>query len=416
MAISQTTLDMSNKLEHHFTHGCLGDYIETELIPERLTQIRGKVPGPRSSDVVRDVNRVDASLKPSHGVPSVASGPRGPLFRQLNSYSANRTCPQRTSGSSQGGTHRAQPASRRAKNRPFSNAKQPNKRRRKANSDDSDDNDDKSTPSRGKKPADSKSDSRKFACPILTAFPGSGLQCHDRGGFDDTSRVKYVKLQPFHDKYQCRRCGMIYEEDDQYEDHVRTNACTPPPRGVYILVVNRKQVKELRSREGLQGMSEEDRWDKIYRTIFRVDCLHSPYVEEHTEHRVQEAPQQLQEIPQQQQEVPQQPQGTSLQMPLELAQQLQSALQEFQEMRQGQRQIVDQLARHEAYFQTQRALQPPPNIRQEPQQFDGTSYAGSQFYMPGNTGAGYYYDDNDTIDPAILQLMQSNANPQGPGV
>ncbi|OTB11158.1 hypothetical protein K445DRAFT_230398 [Daldinia sp. EC12] len=268
-------LDMSNKLEHHFTNGCLGDYIGTELIPERLTQIRGKVLGPRPSNVVRDVNRVNDSLKPPQDVPSAASGPRGPLSRQLNPYSANRTCPQRTSGSSQGGTYRAQPASRQAKNRSSSNAKQPNKRRRKTNSDDSDDNDDKSTPSRGKKPADSKSASRKFACPILKAFPDSGLQCHDRGGFDDTSRVK-EHIYRVHDKYQCRRCGMTCEEDDQYEDHVRTNACTPPPRGVYILVVNRKQVKELRRREGLQGMSEEDRWDKIYRTIFRADCPYSP--------------------------------------------------------------------------------------------------------------------------------------------
>ncbi|KAI1801480.1 hypothetical protein F4811DRAFT_555770 [Daldinia bambusicola] len=430
----QAMLGTPNELEHYWSRGSLGDYIGTESISERLIKIPGKNLGPRCSDVELAVNKVNA-LKYPHRVLSAAFGPKRPLFRQLNPYSAitNRTHPQRTSCSSQGGGYRAQLASSQVKDGPSSNARQPKKRRKKS-SDDSDEDDDRSTPGNGKKSANSKGNGRKFACPFKKKFPHSSLQCHDGGGFDDTSRVK-EHIYRAHDKYQCRLCGETFEKDDKYEDHVRMNSCTPPslPERPPILVANRLQLKDLRSRAGLQDMSERDRWHKIYKLLFlknndELPRHISPYVEVHAEHRAQEAPRQLREIPQQQQEVQRQ-----LQIPAQLQQFFQQSLQQFlqplqgiqqqiqvlsQQMRESQQanqQVQNRLAGHEARIQAQERAWVPPDPPQSQQ--DGVplfNSLGSQFRNSENTSVGDYAPYDGFMDPRFLRNTDENGPSTGP--
>ncbi|KAI1473042.1 uncharacterized protein F4812DRAFT_454861 [Daldinia caldariorum] len=404
MANSQGMLGTPEELGHYCSRGSFVDYLETESISERLTKIPGKNLGPRCSDVERAVNK-----EYSHGVRLAALGAKRPLFRQLNTYSAttNRTCPQRTSGSSQSGGYSAQPASRQVKAGTSSNARQ-SKKRRKNNSDGDNGDDDERTPSGSKEPANSKGDGPNFACPFLKKFPHSSLQCGGRDGFPNTSRVK-EHIYRAHDKYQCRRCGITFEQDDRYEVHVRTNSCAPPspPEHVPVLIANRKKLGLLRNREGLQYMSERDRWHKIYKLLFPEVTKEelrqiSPYVEEHAEHRVQEAPQQPQAIHQQQQEVPQQQQISaqlqqffqqSLQPLQGIQQQMQVLSQQMRESQQASQALQNQLAGHEAWIQAQGRAS---------DDFSFFTSVGSQFSNLENSSVGNQPTDDGLIDPRFL--------------
>ncbi|KAI1373547.1 hypothetical protein F4677DRAFT_448378 [Hypoxylon crocopeplum] len=149
--------------------------------------------------------------------------------------------------------------------------------------DDDDDDDDTSSMGRGKKPRYSDGsidDGRKFGCPFGKKHPHLSPRC-ERRGFKDTSRVK-EHIYRDHLVFQCTRCGITFSEDATWKQHQHSNPpCESVDHGPPQNAINQDQREMLRSRKGLKGLSESDRWLQIYKTVFpdAEPPYPSPYLE-----------------------------------------------------------------------------------------------------------------------------------------
>ncbi|KAI2780976.1 hypothetical protein F4815DRAFT_444875 [Daldinia loculata] len=449
--------NLENQLSHQ-KH--LENCLRIEQVQERLTQVPGKVPGPRCSDIKATLDRVDDIWQTSYelrdrdvrriglghilntSAPRVDSNLRRPVLSQETSI----TCAQGIPGSSRGGTQHIHIAGHQPTVSSSSNPRRKRIRKRKKHGDDDDDDDDGVSPSHGKKPAYLKGLRPKFACPFLKVSPLLPLHCHDEGGFADTSRVK-EHIYRKHRSPQCLLCGEVFDRNEEYREHLHMRSCTPPENGFPTLVIHNGQENAMRSRQGLRGLSEEEKWHRIYLIIFpgAHRPYPSPYVEEHADYQLQEAPrqpqelshelqqvitqeiqQQLEEVPQQPeelpQELPQSPQGVSGQ-PQSVPQQLQEVQQEIlreirqqlEEVRQVIRQEVRQAVQQEVRLQFQEAWRAfPPYLPQQPWQDDGSLPGiGAQFPIQGNSSGEYNHID-DFINPVFLQGEVPNMSEQVP--
>ncbi|KAI0853577.1 hypothetical protein F5Y00DRAFT_257598 [Daldinia vernicosa] len=173
------------------------------------------------------------------------------------------------------------------------------RQRKKPHGNGNDDDDDRGTPRRGKKLARSKGASRRFACPFAKAFPDSLRNCHERGGFENTSRVK-EHIYRKHLVFQCPRCNKAFRQKRELDEHVRaiepceTTMYTPSRLAINY---NGSRVERLRSRGDLRNLSEEQKWFRIYETIYPTanPPYPSPYVDEHANLLRQELKQELRE-------------------------------------------------------------------------------------------------------------------------
>lgn len=72
-----------------------------------------------------------------------------------------------------------------------------------------------------------------------------------------------------HLKFQCIRCGEVFGKAEHLKGHQRSSrACeniNPKPPSDAI---NQEQKEKIRSREGLKGMSEPEKWIRIYKIIY----------------------------------------------------------------------------------------------------------------------------------------------------
>ncbi|KAI0848151.1 hypothetical protein F5Y00DRAFT_262785 [Daldinia vernicosa] len=445
--------NLENQLSHReYLDNCL----RFELVQERLTQVPGKPPGPRCSDVKATLERVDDIWPIPHdlGAGEVgntlnASVPR-PYSRLALSQGTSVTCAQGIPGPSRGGTQHIHIAGHQPTVSSSLNPSRKRTRKRKKHSDDDDDNDDEGSPSYGKKPASLKNPRPKFACPFLKVFPHLPLHCHDEGGFADTSRVK-EHIYRKHRNPQCPFCGTVFGRNEECTEHLLMRSCTPPENGFPILVIHNGQENEMRRRQGLRGLLEEEKWYRIYSIIFPEAArpYPSPYVEEHAGYQLQEEPRQPQELshevrqvimqemwqlekdpqqPEQPQELPQElpqpPQGVSGQ-PQSVSQQLlevqqtiiREMRQQLQEVRQAIRQEVRQVIQHEVRLQLQEAWRIfPPYFPQQPWQGDGPSLLGigAQLPIPGNSSGENGHNGHEFVDPVFLQGEMLNMFEQVP--
>ncbi|KAI2628606.1 hypothetical protein GGR54DRAFT_587974 [Hypoxylon sp. NC1633] len=149
--------------------------------------------------------------------------------------------------------------------------------------DDDEDDDDTSSTGRGKRPKYSDGnldDGRRFCCPFGKKHPHLSPRC-ERRGFRDTSRVK-EHIYRDHLVFQCTRCGVTHAEMAVWKQHQLSNPpCESIEYGPLLDAINQEQKEVLRSRKGLKGMSEPDRWYQIYKTVFPDAELPypSPYLE-----------------------------------------------------------------------------------------------------------------------------------------
>ncbi|KAI0836312.1 hypothetical protein F5Y06DRAFT_106884 [Hypoxylon sp. FL0890] len=106
----------------------------------------------------------------------------------------------------------------------------------------------------------------KFGCPFHKAYPHRFPCCRERS-LRDTSRVK-EHIYRSHLVFQCTRCGGTFPEKMAWESHQRSNpACKSVDHGPVKYAINQQQREILRSRKGLKGTSEPDRWFQIYKMV-----------------------------------------------------------------------------------------------------------------------------------------------------
>lgn len=100
------------------------------------------------------------------------------------------------------------------------------------------------------------------------------------------SDPNYMYLIPFlhfnrehiyrkHRSPQCLLCGEVFDRNEEYREHLHMRSCTPPENGFPTLVIHNGQENAMRSRQGLRGLSEEEKWHRIYLIIF--PGAHRPY-------------------------------------------------------------------------------------------------------------------------------------------
>lgn len=73
---------------------------------------------------------------------------------------------------------------------------------------------------------------------------------------------------------QCVRCGQIMKSEVELQHHLQqTDICAK-----VVFAVDRsdrfgkKQEEAMRSRKGIQKLSEKDKWESMYRVLFGQDC------------------------------------------------------------------------------------------------------------------------------------------------
>ncbi|KAI1411111.1 hypothetical protein F5Y13DRAFT_66901 [Hypoxylon sp. FL1857] len=105
-----------------------------------------------------------------------------------------------------------------------------------------------------------------FGCPFHKAYPYRFPSCKERS-LKDTSRVK-EHIYRSHLVFQCQRCGDTFPEEMALGEHLRSNpACESVDHGPVEYAINQEQREILRSRKGLKGTSEPDRWLQIYKMV-----------------------------------------------------------------------------------------------------------------------------------------------------
>ncbi|KAF9637727.1 hypothetical protein BFW01_g8623 [Lasiodiplodia theobromae] len=129
--------------------------------------------------------------------------------------------------------------------------------------------------------------SRRLSCPYFKKDPGrlrSNHSCSKPPGFENANRVKEHIYRAHRTLPECPRCFEELETVEQLSNHLREGLCDTldkedrPEREA----ITNEQVEKLKSKKDLKGLSEEDKWRKMYRIIFALDEdaeTPSPYFE-----------------------------------------------------------------------------------------------------------------------------------------
>ncbi|CZR68989.1 uncharacterized protein PAC_18890 [Phialocephala subalpina] len=133
-------------------------------------------------------------------------------------------------------------------------------------------------------PADPE-DSLKFACPYrkhaprkYNHFAREWRSCA-LTSFSSVARVK-GHLYQRHRIFQCERCSELFKDEHKLKDHfmaVKTCDLKPP---ITVDGITCKLERQLRSRKKTHNtQTQEDRWKAIYRILFPLEIIPSPYFE-----------------------------------------------------------------------------------------------------------------------------------------
>ncbi|KAI1086061.1 hypothetical protein F5B19DRAFT_200487 [Rostrohypoxylon terebratum] len=105
-----------------------------------------------------------------------------------------------------------------------------------------------------------------FACPFHKAYPHKFPRCRGRT-LRDTARVK-EHLYRQHLVYQCTRCGDTFDGWPTLNRHQRSDPpCDTVDKRVPLYAINQEQKDILRSRKGLKGVGEHEKWLQIYKMV-----------------------------------------------------------------------------------------------------------------------------------------------------
>ncbi|KAF8854835.1 hypothetical protein BDZ45DRAFT_596462, partial [Acephala macrosclerotiorum] len=160
-------------------------------------------------------------------------------------------------------------------------------KRHKDNSEDSpeDGNEDPKRHRRSNTPPTELEDSLKFACPYrkhnprkYNHFAREWRSCA-LTSFSSVARIK-GHLYQRHRIFQCERCSELFKDEHKLRDHfmaIKTCNLQPP---VIVDGITCKLERQLKSRKKTHStQSQEDRWKAIYRILFPLEVIPSPYFE-----------------------------------------------------------------------------------------------------------------------------------------
>ncbi|KAM0234075.1 hypothetical protein ACHAP5_010176 [Fusarium lateritium] len=120
----------------------------------------------------------------------------------------------------------------------------------------------------------------KLACPFVKEYPGEKWRCCQKGWhsvhrINEREHIYRSHRAPLH----CKRCFSIVKTEKQLELHLRQEkACEVlhPPREMPGIDAETKE--RLKSRQGIQHNSEEERWTRMYKILFPLaQQVPSPY-------------------------------------------------------------------------------------------------------------------------------------------
>ncbi|KAF5670056.1 hypothetical protein FHETE_4739 [Fusarium heterosporum] len=120
--------------------------------------------------------------------------------------------------------------------------------------------------------------SPNLACPFVKEYPGEKWpRCQK--GWPSVHRIKEHVYRTHKAPIHCKRCFIIVKTEKQLELHLRQAvACEVinPPREMPGIDAETKE--RLKSRRGIQNISEEEKWTHMYRILFPLaQDIPSPY-------------------------------------------------------------------------------------------------------------------------------------------
>ncbi|KAF4331857.1 hypothetical protein FBEOM_14367 [Fusarium beomiforme] len=117
-----------------------------------------------------------------------------------------------------------------------------------------------------------------LACPFVKEYPGEKWpRCQK--GWPTVHRIKEHIYRSHKAPIHCKRCFTIVKTEKELDIHLRQEpACEVIYPPIEMPGINNETKERLKSRRGIQNISEEEKWKHMYRVLFpETEDIPSPY-------------------------------------------------------------------------------------------------------------------------------------------
>ncbi|EXM20770.1 hypothetical protein V3481_016551 [Fusarium oxysporum f. sp. vasinfectum] len=117
-----------------------------------------------------------------------------------------------------------------------------------------------------------------LACPFVKEYPGERWpRCQK--GWPSVHRIKEHIYRSHKAPMYCKRCFRIFKTEKELDAHLRQDpACEVVSPSREMPGIDNETKERLKSRRGIQNISEEEKWKHMYKVLFpRTEDIPSPY-------------------------------------------------------------------------------------------------------------------------------------------